>query len=369
MVFKVPGPSGLGSSDSWLSFHSLSFLSALLAHALLFVLKPQPYNAAFLSHGLPQCTPFSQSNYNGTWSYTDTDPPKLKWTLGSPCKQRVSTADEFFVLFDKRTLAFAGDSQVRELTWHSMGYILGCCWMQGLSSEEDCDLSKVADEGACGEISKFEPYPPVPQIIHLARGGRRVTVIYAWLAYPREALVEGKDTFLSLFLAGTDERYAGIDALLLGWGHWDLVFTQPKRSDNQRGLEECLGYTAKVGEAMARALEERPELGAGRVVWKQMTPDEIDCTPHPQFRKRMILPDFRRQAREGLGRIWGKGGVGLAVWDPYTMLDVRAGGMERPMNENVLTVDGMHFLAEINEVLIWDLLSWWADKVGGVGGR
>jgi len=305
MVYKVPKV-GVATPIHCVPWNSWTF-TLVAAHALLSVFKP-PVGEPLASHltaSIPACIPFSPSNYNGTWSYTAAladDPPKLKWTLGNPCKPSVSNAEEFFEAFDKRTLAFAGDSQVRELVYNLMGHVLGCCWMQGVP-EDECNLEAVVDEEACGVIAKFEAYPPVPLVAQLVRNGRRVTVIYAWIGYPREALVEGKDTFLSLFLGGVDERYAGIDALLLGWGHWDLIFTQPKRSDNLGGLEEVLVHTQRVCDAFARASEERPGL-LRKVVWKQLTPDEIDATPHPQFRKRMILPDFRRRP----GRAWGESG-------------------------------------------------------------
>ena len=308
---------------------------------------------------LPACVPLHPQNTNGSWYQDSLQPSWLHFAPAQPCQYSISSPSDFFARFHGRTLAFVGDSQVREFTSSLAAHMLRCCWMQQAPA---CNHSQVLDAAVCKQVELAESYPKAPVSFSLRdASGHRVTLVYSWLAYPREGLDPEKSYYLLPFLAGNAS--AQPDALLMSWGHWDLIFSVPRRSDNLGGRNELLAYAEQLAGLVQQAAAARPAIK--RVLtWRQLYPDEVDALPHPQFRKRMILPSFRAEAREGLRAIW-EGKVGLRVWDPYAKLDVRAGGVQRAWNENMLTLDGMHLKREVDVELAWELLSYWAEAVVG----
>ena len=325
--------------------------------------SPAPSTAlAALRAAAPRCAPLAPENNNGSWSYAAAD-GRLLFPRTRACAFSVASAGAFFERFDGRTLAFVGDSQVREFSRNVMAHLLQCCFAQPGAAGE-CDEAAVLDAALCAAIAVAESYPATAQrfVVRDARG-RACTFVYQWTAYPPEALeLGGAATYFSAFLAGNAS--AQPDAVLMSWGHWDLIFTAPRRSDNFGGLEALLANAKPVAAAVAAAAAGANPAVLRKLTWRQMYPDEIDALPHPQFRKRMILPQFREMARAGLRELWAGAGL-VAQWDVFRKLDVRAGGVQRAINDNMLTIDGMHLLPQVDVELSWELFSFWAEEVVG----
>ena len=336
---------------------------ALLLLSLALPAPPQPWGGAQLhASAAPRaCVPLDPANNNGTWSRSEgseEELPRWRFTRAHPCAFSIASAADLYARFDGRTLAFVGDSQVREFVRSLAGHAQGCCWMQPARA---CDHAAVVNATACSIIQLAEHYPKgVQEFLLRDTQGRAVRLLYSWAAYPLELLQPEYSPYFLPYLRGE----ARPDALLMSWGHWDLIFTQPKRSDNQGGLSALLEHGGAVGRRVAAAAAEHPHI-LRTLLWRQMYPDEVDAWPHPQHRKRMVLPSFREATRAALRGVWGSGagGVGLRVWDVYERLDVRAGGVTRPYNENALTMDGMHLLPEVDVELAWELLSYWSEEV------
>ena len=308
------------------------------------------------------CVPFALPPAEGSWVQGAT-PDDLKWEPLVPCSWAVGSREAFLDTFAGRTLAFVGDSQVRFLCHHLVGHIGGCCAKAGGTL---CDVDAVLDARACEVLEGAGSYPSRPQVFVLqGRGGANVTVLFEWLPFPVEALARNSSTmFLHRFIEGIDTA----DAVMLSFGHWPLIFDAPEyfggttsRTDNLAGLENLLRDSRLLADVMRAAPRERLR----RILWRRIYPDEVDCLPHPRFHKRLIQPPFRAQAKAGLSEIFGEGGLGLKEWDVSYKLDVRAQNATRPINEDVLTWDGMHLRTAVDIELAWELASWWAHGNGG----
>lgn len=115
-----------------------------------------------------------------------------------------------------------------------------------------------------------------------------------------------------------------------------------------------------MGDALAKAEAARPGL-LRTLVWMRMPPDEIDVWPHPNHHKRMIQPQYREGAIAACTNLIARHAA--TEWILTDMLDVRAGNVTRPFNQNFLTYDGMHYGFDINVNMGWELWSWWAKHL------
>ncbi len=288
----------------------------------------------------------------------------VSWVPRVPCLYSVHSAEAFFTAFQGKSLYFLGDSQQRELFRHALGGLLACCWAQSRRPGAGgvCNKEEVLNHTMCAEVEGFESYPTSPIVFEPTHSGRRVVFTFEWLGFPKEFGTDWHAAHLLAVLAG---KAPTPSAALMSWGHWDLIFTAPRRADNFQGYIEVLQYSKAISDAFVAAMERGNKHLARVFTWRQMYPDEVDTLPHPQFKKRQVLPEFRALAREGFADLWGRGGkgggVGLALWDPYAKLELQA--PVREWNENRLTTDGMHLKPEVNMELAWELFSYWAESV------
>jgi hypothetical protein len=296
----------------------------------------------------PACAPQLAPPVEGTWS-RGAAAGELAWAPRAPCAHRVGSREAFLRAFRGRRLAFAGDSQVREFVYDNVRHLARCGGGDG-----------VADAPPCGVVAHAQSYPTAPVEFGLdAGGGENATIVFQWFAYATEALRD-EAQLLPRLLRGAERA----DGLLLSFGHWSLIFDAPgattRRTDSLAGAEALERDAPALGAALGAAAAARPGL-LRRFVWREMYPDEVDAAPHPQHRKRHIMPEFRARARAALRGIFAP--LAAAVWDLTPMLDVRAGNVTRPWNENFLTYDGMHLHRVVNVEAAWYLWSFWAAAI------
>lgn len=287
-----------------------------------------------------------------------------QWKRLDTCKWLVGTRAEFFSAFAGRRLVFIGDSQVRELVYMSVAYLGNCCSAQYVTP---CNETAVLDIHLCKTLAeRGVSYPAVPLVLDLYAGDGRgnVTLVYIWLGYAIEASTNEtvSESWVTPFLNG-EFLDTKIDGILMSFGHWNLIFDQngktTSRSDSAAGLTILEIEAAALSAAFAQGELKHPGLLTS-LIWMRMPPDEVDAFPHPQHKKRMIMPIFREQAVTSLSHIMSK--IAANEWIVTDMLDVRAGNVTRPFNENMLTYDGMHYHKEVNVALSWELFSWWATR-------
>jgi hypothetical protein len=255
--------------------------------------------------------------------------------------------------FNGKTLAFEGDSQVREFVHNVAMWMSECCQYQLLLSK------KCTDKPLCETIANAESYPSSPQIFRLEHGDYSVTLLFAWMGHFSEATDTNRPSpsYFSDFVRGVASPPC--DAFMMSLGHWDMTYRNGgKWGDN--GKEIC-EKSAAAGKFLAEGAAVRPDI-LKKLIWRMIYPDELDCWPKPGHPKWIMRPWEKVWARECTYKAIGSQ---VKTWDVWEKMETSAekGKWDRAYLDTRLTIDGLHPWPEVNVELSWELFSFWSENV------